>query len=1165
MAKTAQELLDNLANGGLVPPEALESLRRQVAKATKPVAPGTIARLLVDHGHLTEAQGERLVGAPLPASKKSSSHSGVLGLEPIGEKPKPPQPAPKPAVKSPSKSQAEIDLAAADLGLAPIHEAPKSAVKTNPAPAPAPKPAGPSKAAPSTITKAKPAPSGTPSSIAKAKAAPAPAAAPLFEELAPLSPLPGDDLFGPAAMADPFAASPVIPLDSPANLVEPLSAAGPLVAAPLAAQKPAAAKPAAAPGKRSKVLPIIAVVVVVLLIVGGIAGFVLTRSNGDEEFALAEHDYQAKSYDAAIAKHSTFLEDFPSSPKVGTARLHRGMAKILAASPSKDNYTTVLPVAKAALTEIGGEKELSQLHAELAPLLTDMAAALTEQAKQGKTAAESAEKLAQAKDALALANDGRFIPGSLRQWQRLAEVEESLGLLERDLGRGKSLEVALAEIKKHAEASKLDAALAERTKLLLAYPELAGDAALRDLGKQIGKTVAAGVKTAADSSKGESAEAKSSVLASLSLASGKPTTAAETPERTFFALAAGSVWAIDGGSGKLLWSRPALGNSGNGVTPLATDASSDVILADLFRNEVVCVNRRSGAVRWRHPFKESLTGEPFVLDGQVIVATTSGKIVALDAQSGNGKSAAQLPQGCRLGPVGGSGKTFVVAEHSFLYVLSPDLKCEAAVYLGHESGSIETPPTIVAGHAILAANRSSSSLLHVVALDEKGLTAGPSQQVDVAGLVTTRPVLLGERLLVLTDRQTVAFDYQPADDEPLKKLGETEAGTDSLTRFGAVHADKLWVAADGLRRFDFIPAGGTLKEAWAGFAGQAMEAPPQGIADTLFCVRSGVGRSGVIATALKAASGETLWETRLAQPLASLHIAADGASAVATTSAGADVKIELTSLSGASVLFLPVAPEATPTKPALDSPLAAPRISWAGGRLSISTSGSVELLDEKASAPLAEPFQLSIRPGSQLENCSAAPAGGDGANVVICDGVNSVYLLRLESAPQPRLILVAKATLKLPVISRIAALESSACVLDQSGALQVLSLPDLKLKPGAKIDCRAVVMGPEAVGKNFVLETDKGELVCLDAAGKQLWKIPLAEGPVAGRPLVAGGDFLLPTKRGVLLRLVAASGKELARADVGQPLTGSPALAGNAVLVPTAAGGILKVAIPEKK
>ena len=168
--------------------------------------------------------------------------------------------------------------------------------------------------------------------------------------------------------------------------------------------------------------------------------------------------------------------------------------------------------------------------------------------------------------------------------------------------------------------------------------------------------------------------------------------------------------------------------------------------------------------------------------------------------------------------------------------------------------------------------------------------------------MSTPPVRLGERLLVLTDQQSVAFDYQLADDEPLKKLGETGASSAlPLARFGAVHADKLWVANDGLRRFDFLPAGGSLKEVWSGFGGETLEAPPLGIADTVFCVRRVAGRSGVIATALKGASGTTLWETHLAQPLDLLSVATDGHSAVATTTSGAGVKVDLASLSGAGV------------------------------------------------------------------------------------------------------------------------------------------------------------------------------------------------------------------------------------------------------------------------
>jgi outer membrane protein assembly factor BamB len=1145
MAKTAQEFLDLLVGQHLVPPEVLESLRKQVAKAARPVSPGTLARLLVDHGHLTEAQGERLAGMSLPASKKSASHSGVLGLEPIGA----PQPAaPKTVAKSPAKSQAEIDAAAAALGLAPIHEAPKPAPKSTPA-----KPM------------TKPAATASASTIAKAK--PLPTAAPLLEGLEALSPLPGDDLFGataadPFAAADPFSAAPVAAKASAAPL-----AADPLAAAvPLTAPQPKVAKPVAARRPRSKLLPIIGIAVVVLFVVGSVAGFLLTRSNGDEEFMLAEQDYQAKQYDAAAAKLSTFLEDFPANSQAGTARVHRSMAKILAASPAKDNHAAMLIAAKASLPEIGGEPGLAQAHSELAPLLTDIAANLAEQARQGKTAAESADKLAQAKDALALANDGRFVPGTLRQWQRLADVEESLALLDRDLGRAKALEGGLEDIKKNASGGKLAEALVARRQLLLSYPELAGDVTLRDLGRQIAPGVAATVKTAADASKGVSTEAKPGVLAAVTFAGGNPPTAAETPETTFFALAEGLVWALDGGSGKLLWSRPVGRNAGSGATPLSLEPNSDVVLADFHRNEVLCLHPRSGAMRWRHEFKEPLTGDPLVLNGKVIVATRGGKLFTLDPTTGNGKSAAQLPQAFRLGPISDATGQHIyqVAEDSFLYVLSADLKCEAAVYLGHEPGSVDSPPIVLAKHLVIAEIRAASSLLHVVPLNDKGLSAGPSQQVEVSGLVTTAPVLLSERLVVLTDQQAVAFDYQPDEAEALKKLGESDSGgLVTMARHGVVTAGKLWTAADGLHRFDFLPAGGTLKESWAGFAGETLDALPQAAGDMVFCVRRLANQPGVIATAVKAASGETLWETHLAQSLISVHVAAGGESATVTNASGAETKLDLAALSGSSVQFIATSLESKPLSGSLDAPLAAPPLAWAGGRLCITTSGSVHLLNAQSAAPLAEPFQLSLRIGSPLDHCSAAPV--DGESIVIQNGPSTLYHLRLEKAPQPRLVLAAKAALKSPAISRVCVLESSAYVVDSSGALHVLSLPDLKSTKTIKMGCRAVLQGPEPVGKHILLATDAGDLVCLDSAGKQLWKIALVDGPLAGHPVEVGGDIVLALKRGLLLRVAAASGKEIARADLSQSLSGDAAVAGSTLLMPTAAGGILKVVFPEKK
>jgi outer membrane protein assembly factor BamB len=73
MAMTAEELLNKLEQGDLVPPEIVASLRRQVAAAKDPIAPAAITKLLVDKGHLTANQSQRLLGNPAPSNIGSKS------------------------------------------------------------------------------------------------------------------------------------------------------------------------------------------------------------------------------------------------------------------------------------------------------------------------------------------------------------------------------------------------------------------------------------------------------------------------------------------------------------------------------------------------------------------------------------------------------------------------------------------------------------------------------------------------------------------------------------------------------------------------------------------------------------------------------------------------------------------------------------------------------------------------------------------------------------------------------------------------------------------------------------------------------------------------------------------------------------------------------------
>ena len=60
MAMTAEEFIERLESQGLLEEHVLAGLRRQVADSKKPVPCQTLAKLLVDQGHLTSFQARKL-------------------------------------------------------------------------------------------------------------------------------------------------------------------------------------------------------------------------------------------------------------------------------------------------------------------------------------------------------------------------------------------------------------------------------------------------------------------------------------------------------------------------------------------------------------------------------------------------------------------------------------------------------------------------------------------------------------------------------------------------------------------------------------------------------------------------------------------------------------------------------------------------------------------------------------------------------------------------------------------------------------------------------------------------------------------------------------------------------------------------------------------------
>ena len=86
----AKQFVDQLEAQGLLAPEIVEELRRQVEESKSRITPAALARLLVENGHLTKFQATKLVsdlnkdapGKALPKQRATGANDDDLGLAP---------------------------------------------------------------------------------------------------------------------------------------------------------------------------------------------------------------------------------------------------------------------------------------------------------------------------------------------------------------------------------------------------------------------------------------------------------------------------------------------------------------------------------------------------------------------------------------------------------------------------------------------------------------------------------------------------------------------------------------------------------------------------------------------------------------------------------------------------------------------------------------------------------------------------------------------------------------------------------------------------------------------------------------------------------------------------------------------------------------------------
>ena len=1191
----AGKVLDLAEKRGLLDATVIAELRQQVAESTSTITPEGIAKILVDNGHLTSFQARKLVeeavGQPpaevpydSPAAKTASAFDSE-DLTLLADDPPP----------APATDDEDVVM------LEPV-EAPEPPIAPSPKPAAA-KPTAPKPAKPK--SPATPKPLSPPKSERKSKPA-APAVAdltPLDDGLTPLEPAPAqpaplDDLFQEGTAADPFA--------SPASS----AAANDLLRGPTAPK----AKKARGNVWDSPLLLVGGGLLGLILIAFGLLFFALTRGSAAEMFGKARDEYRAGSYTSAISIFESFLKKYPDDPNASLARVHIGMARLRQVTDGGKNPRLGLQTAKQVLPEIEKEEKFNEARIELSTILPDIAGGFATQATDATDTAKREELVKLAEETFTLINNPSYMPASLRKERegRISGILETLKLAQRSIEQDKDLAAALKKIGEAEDQDNASLAYQVRADLLKLYPGLEAHPQLVEAVKKVGEKEQSLV-TVSDQQVAGLTDDSQPPFSRVVLAIRNGPASEEAPTKIAYLLIDGAVYAVDVASGRFLWRRYVGYETAASPQPVSEADGADAVIADSSRHELLRLHALTGKVVWRQPIGGRFL-TPVIADERIFVTTAEGRLLAVDANTGDVIRSAQFPQQADV-PAGYDDRQqrmVQVGQHSTVFLLQPDsLACDETFYLGHKAGAVLVPPVAVLNHVLITESPADDhSLIHVLAPDAKTKRMTEvGRPFRLKGRVVMPLAASGRRIAAMTDLGQVAiYEVDPANrEQPVRVVGGSEATERSpLFGFYTLEGNRLWIAGQRCALYEIQGSVQQISRGWVAHQGSTFIGPPIAFGNILIHVRRQPDSSAVTVEGCQAANGQTLWTLRLAAPIA--HLAAAEARVDALTEEGRVFSVASEQLRagytesprfplppgstggifpdvaltpdgskllwtetrpGGRVFSYTIAGGASPSYASVsDSSDRALAPAAAMGERAVVPleSGKVAALDMTPGAPTLLPFMPPLVP-DQLPLWTTAAVLPDASGFVIGDGRSTLFRVGINPQPKPHLAAAKQANVDREIHSKLAIVGDTVYGLargDQSE--EIVAIDAASLAIGNRWPLASVVdVGPDVVAGLAFIASESDGLFCFEPAGKLRWQRPQARGPLAGKPVaLADGDFLLLFQGGTLARIAAGTGEEIAVIDAGEPLGRSAAVVGQQVFVSTSDGSLVLVPLPKR-
>ncbi|TWU08002.1 outer membrane protein assembly factor BamB family protein [Stieleria varia] len=945
-----------------------------------------------------------------------------------------------------------------------------------------------------------------------------------------------------------------------------------------------------------------------LVLVGGGLWFLLSRGSADDHIALGDKLYTQQNYTAAQERYEEFLDRFGQSNQYSSrARTNIAMSELFRAKGMSDP-TRGLELAKEILPKIESEEGLNDQRNNLAGLLVDIAENIANAADEATITSEKETLLGKLDEQMELTQNGAYVTSTMRTALagRLAAIEESQKRVERDINRNIRLDSAVDQMTTLLDEKKTKDAYDIRFELLRDFPELADNERLVKLigtASDIQKTL---VEPAGSVPKSETAEEveqpRTMVLTARS--GGR---ASDLRDEVLFLRSKGSVLGFKGEDGTLLWRRYV--GSGRNHSPVRLEGGVGVLLSESTHYQIERCDGFDGKLQWR-----SVIGEPFnqpeVERDDIYVTTQKGRLIAIDAITGDAKWAQQIPQNTDVAPGvdGKLGRCYLPGDHSNVYVLnSKNGQCTDSYYLGHAAGTIAVPPVPLLGHVFVVENRGADfCLVHILGVNEQGDEIRKAQDpVRMTGNVIVPPIITQQRrVIVLTDRgQVSVFDVEPtATSEQVSVVAKQVASYDTptLTQM-AVGRSQMWITGTRIGRYELQINKERVVADWLKHEGDTFIGQPFASDETLVHARVQRGTSGLRVTAVDPVTGKEIWRNDVGASIVMLRRAPAGVHALTSQAAlfeldaealktgatrpplenrgaeGITMRFEdpldidenrvalVNQESGQQVIvYDPSRPQEKLRLVSLNLPDGSPNGGGmiAGGGLFLPLdSGRAVVMNFLTGAPLGSPFQPVSDPVGKVTWTNPVRFPEDPDQVVIADSRKGIYRLRVGD----RINDLASGEIETPLLGTVAGVGNVFIGATSGPAADFMvgyEMNGLKEKFRVLLDGR-VTWGPVAAGDIAMVMTADNMLRGITVDGKVRFSVQMPKGKPVGEPVAHGSNWVLIGQNGWVNLIDPTDGKIVHQQDVGQPFFATPLMIKNSLLVPGEEGVVYVVSLPE--